>query len=116
MNTRVLVLGSLPGEASLAAARYYAHPQNAFWRLMGVVLGEDIAGMAYEDRLAVLIARGEIDCLHASCGLLEVEGLLIDGEPATPASLIERGPEPLFREIVAAVRHEFALEEEERKN
>lgn len=58
MNTRVLVLGSLPGEASLAAARYYAHPQNAFWRLMGVVLGEDIAGMAYEDRLAVLITRG----------------------------------------------------------
>jgi len=49
------VLGSLPGEASLAAQRYYAHPQNAFWRLMGTVIGEDLHGMAYEARLETLI-------------------------------------------------------------
>jgi TDG/mug DNA glycosylase family protein len=49
------VLGSLPGEASLAAGRYYAHPRNAFWRLMGEVVGEDIAALAYDDRLATLL-------------------------------------------------------------
>ena len=56
-NTRVLVLGSLPGEASLAAQRYYAHPQNGFWRLMGSVIGEDLAGQPYEDRLMTLLAH-----------------------------------------------------------
>jgi TDG/mug DNA glycosylase family protein len=49
------VLGSLPGEASLAAGRYYAHPRNAFWRLMGEVVGEDLASYAYEDRLTTLL-------------------------------------------------------------
>lgn len=54
---RLLVLGSLPGEASLAAGRYYAHPQNAFWRLMGTVIGEDLQAMDYDDRLATLLRR-----------------------------------------------------------
>ena len=54
IDTRVLILGSLPGEASLAAARYYAHPQNAFWRLTGAVIGLDLQAMDYEDRLFAL--------------------------------------------------------------
>ena len=54
----LLILGSLPGEASLAAQRYYAHPQNQFWRLLGHALGEPLAGMAYEDRLERLANRG----------------------------------------------------------
>jgi hypoxanthine-DNA glycosylase len=57
-HTRVLVLGSLPGEMSLAAGRYYAHPQNALWRLVGHVLDEDIAALPYEQRLERLLARG----------------------------------------------------------
>ncbi len=52
------MLGSLPGEASLAAGRYYAHPQNAFWRLMGTVVGEDLHAMDYETRLAALLRHG----------------------------------------------------------
>ena len=53
----MLILGSLPGEASLRAQRYYAHPQNQFWRLLGAAIGEDLAAMPYDERLVRLAAR-----------------------------------------------------------
>ncbi|WP_404479919.1 DNA-deoxyinosine glycosylase [Novosphingobium sp. BL-52-GroH] len=54
-ETRVLLLGSLPGERSLMAGEYYAHPSNAFWWLMGEVLGEaGLPRLAYAERLACL--------------------------------------------------------------
>ena len=55
---RVLILGSLPGEASLRAAQYYAHPQNQFWRLMGVVIGRELQALPYPERLAALRLAG----------------------------------------------------------
>ena len=39
-NALLLILGSLPGDASLAARAYYAHPANQFWRLLGRAIGE----------------------------------------------------------------------------
>lgn len=57
-NTRVLILGSLPGEASLAATQYYAHPRNAFWRLLETVLDAPLVALPYDDRLEVLRSRG----------------------------------------------------------
>jgi hypoxanthine-DNA glycosylase len=54
-DTRLLVLGSLPGAISLQQQRYYAHPQNQFWRLMSAVTGRDLVPLAYEDRLAALL-------------------------------------------------------------
>ena len=57
-GTRLLVLGSLPGEVSLRQAEYYAHPQNQFWRLMGAVVGAELACVAYQTRLARLRDAG----------------------------------------------------------
>ena len=54
-DARLLVLGSLPGDRSLAERRYYAHPQNQFWRLMSPVVGSDLAALLYEARLAALV-------------------------------------------------------------
>ncbi|WP_342250595.1 DNA-deoxyinosine glycosylase [Sphingomonas sp. OTU376] len=53
--TRLLVLGSLPGERSLAEQRYYAHPQNQFWRLISPAAGRDLAALDYPDRLTALL-------------------------------------------------------------
>ncbi|MBN8814214.1 MAG: DNA-deoxyinosine glycosylase [Sphingomonas sp.] len=55
-RTRLLICGSLPGDASLAAGRYYAHPQNQFWRLLSPAAGVDLAALDYDARLAALIA------------------------------------------------------------
>ena len=55
-RTRVLVLGSLPGEQSLRLAQYYANPHNQFWRLMETVTGRGLVELDYENRLAALIA------------------------------------------------------------
>ncbi len=54
-DTRLLVLGSLPGAISLRQQRYYAHPQNLFWRLIGAVIGRDLVPLSYEARLEALL-------------------------------------------------------------
>lgn len=52
---RLLICGSLPGDRSLAARQYYAHPQNQFWRLMSAVLDCDLVALPYPGRLAALL-------------------------------------------------------------
>jgi hypoxanthine-DNA glycosylase len=54
-HTRVLILGSLPGEASLAHQQYYAHKQNKFWHLVGEVIGVDLPALDYDARLRALL-------------------------------------------------------------
>ena len=55
-RSRVLILGSMPGAASLAADQYYAHPRNQFWDLMGDLFGAG-RGLSYAKRLARLRDR-----------------------------------------------------------
>jgi hypoxanthine-DNA glycosylase len=57
-QTRLLILGSLPGDASLKAGQYYGHPQNGFWRLVGGVIGLDLVALPYTDRLEALKTAG----------------------------------------------------------
>lgn len=57
-SARILILGSLPGAESLRRGQYYAHPQNAFWRLIGAVIGVELARLDYDSRLERLTAAG----------------------------------------------------------
>jgi hypothetical protein len=81
-------------------------------RLRFTAAGE---GDSQEQAEAALLG-GEIDREYLSWGLDAVEGLAIDGAPATAEGLIERGPEELVREALEAVRREAGLNEDERKN
>src|SRR6266550_1081032 len=73
------------------------------------------AGDAREKIDAALLTS-EIDSLYVMWGLREVRGLELDGSPATPESLAAIGPEELFREVLAVVKAECGLSENERKN
>ena len=57
-RTRLLVLGSLPGEESLARRQYYGNPRNHFWRLMSAVIGVELVPLDYEARLETLLEAG----------------------------------------------------------
>lgn len=57
-KTRLLLLGSLPGDVSLAQQQYYAHPTNQFWHLIGSVIGQDLAALPYAARRHALMAAG----------------------------------------------------------
>lgn len=56
-RARVLILGSMPGVASLQAGRYYAHPHNQFWPILGQIIGFDPA-LPYDNRCHLLTEAG----------------------------------------------------------
>ena len=74
-QTRLLILGSFPGVASLQAQQYYGHPQNQFWRVLSAVLGNvygsraiGICASSYQIRSDWLLSKklGVWD-VYASC-------------------------------------------------
>lgn len=100
IRTRILVLGSFPGAASLAAGQYYAHPRNLLWPILSALSGENLVALPYAERLPSLLAHGiglwdvlgaceragsldsairkpaanDFARLHASCPVLETVG------------------------------------------
>jgi hypoxanthine-DNA glycosylase len=94
-DTRLLLLGSLPGEASLRAERYYAHPQNQFWRLVGSVIGrEDLHALEYALRLKLLVAAGIglWDVVADAVRSGSLDGAIRDHRPNDLRRLIARLP------------------------
>lgn len=93
-EVRLLVLGSLPGERSLAERRYYAHPQNQFWRLISAVIGNDLTALPYETRLAALLEAhvGLWDVVASAHRLGSTDAALEDVEPHDIAALVRTLP------------------------
>ena len=74
------------------------------------------AGKDAREKLEAAVVGAEIDRAYLEWGLLAVEGLAIDGEAATPQAVVDRGPLELATEILARVKSECGLSEDERKN
>jgi hypoxanthine-DNA glycosylase len=93
-DARLLILGSLPGEASLRAQRYYAHPKNQFWRLLGAAIGEELAAMPYDERLARLAARNIAlwDVIGEARRLGSLDGAIRSATPNQLAAFIASHP------------------------
>ena len=68
------------------------------------------------DQTEAALVASEIDRAYLCWGLARMEGIEIDGNPATPEALLEAGPEDLVAEVLGIVRREAGLSEEERKN
>ena len=94
-RTRLLVLGSLPGEESLARQRYYANSRNHFWRLMSGVIGRDLVPLDYEARLqALLDARvGLWDSVGTARRKGSLDSAIREHEPNALAELARSLPE-----------------------
>lgn len=58
LEARLLILGSFPGVASLDQARYYAHPRNQFWTILGSLIGADLQNISYGERLQIVKSAG----------------------------------------------------------
>ncbi|UNU44358.1 DNA-deoxyinosine glycosylase [Sphingopyxis sp. YF1] len=94
-DTRLLILGSLPGARSLAEQRYYAHPTNQFWRLLGAVIDRPLADMSYDDRLAALRKAkiGLWDVIRSAERRSSSDGEIRGVEAHDLAALVETLPE-----------------------
>jgi len=74
------------------------------------------AGTELHERIEASLLKQEIEAIYLRWALVHVDGLTIDGEPATAERLLEKGPEGLTREIVGAIKLQCGLGEDERKN
>lgn len=94
-DARLFILGSLPGDVSLAARRYYAHPTNQFWRLLGGAIGEDLASAPYERRLALLADRriGLWDVIASAARRGSLDQAIRLAEPNPIAALVQDYPD-----------------------
>ena len=115
-DVHVLILGSFPGLASLAARQYYAHPRNHFWPILSALWNVDLVALPYVQRIAEVRARGlGVWDVYAACrreGSLDTA--IEDAQLNDLASLRRRAPrlEAVAHnggESARAMRHTLAL-------
>lgn len=123
-DARVLILGSMPGAASLAAGEYYAHPRNAFWPILGSLFGFDPllpyparcealrnAGVALWDVLRACERRGSADAAirRATQEANDIAGFLRQHRGIRAVFLNGTKAEDCFRRFAAPSLQGFAL-------
>lgn len=93
-QTRLLIVGSLPGRESLARQQYYAHPRNQFWALVGAAIGTDFVALAYPDRVAALTRHhvGLWDVIGAATRFGSLDSAIRDHQPNDLAGLARTLP------------------------
>jgi hypoxanthine-DNA glycosylase len=93
-RTRLLVLGSFPGVASLEVNQYYAHPRNHFWPILSALWGRDLTALPYSARLAQLQSHGlGLWDVHAACRREgSLDSAIADARPNDLAGLVRRLP------------------------
>jgi len=94
-HTRLVVLGSFPGVASLQAQQYYAHPRNQFWPILSALWDIDLVALPYRARIAEARRRGlGIWDVYASCSREgSLDSAIQDAVPNDLASLRQRAPQ-----------------------
>jgi hypoxanthine-DNA glycosylase len=93
-DTLLIVLGSFPGAASLAAQQYYGHPRNHFWPILGALWQLDLKNAPYPERLAAARAHGlGLWDVYMRCRREgSLDSAIIDAVPNDLASLTQRAP------------------------
>lgn len=95
LQPQVLILGSMPGIASLNANRYYAHPRNQFWPLLSALLADDLAALPYAARLRRLARHrvGLWDVIAACRRSGSLDSAIRDAQYNDLAGLRQRAPD-----------------------
>jgi len=93
-HSRVLILGSMPGQASLRAGQYYAHPRNHFWPLLSAVTGTPLTALPYRRRLTAMrvCGIGLWDAIVACRRQGSLDGAIRDAEPAQAGRVRRAAP------------------------
>jgi hypoxanthine-DNA glycosylase len=93
-TTRLVVLGSFPGVASLAAQQYYGHPRNQFWPILSALWGVDLVALPYARRIAEAKRRGlGLWDVYAACRREgSLDAAIEDAVPNDLASLLRAAP------------------------
>ena len=94
-RTRLIVLGSFPGMASLQARQYYAHPRNQFWPLLSALWGVDLGALPYTQRLAAMLEHGlGLWDVYATCRRSgSLDSAITDAQINPLEQLKERAPQ-----------------------
>ncbi|WP_348944863.1 DNA-deoxyinosine glycosylase [Chitinibacter sp. FCG-7] len=93
-HSRLLILGSLPGDASLLQGHYYAHPRNAFWPMLATILNEPLLVLPFAERYPILLKHGIAlwDVVHSAARPGSLDSALSDIQTNTLSELLLQHP------------------------